>query len=76
MRTKRTAAAARAAALKMLRDPYYRELRGWHFGLGAKEAMETVKNYDALIIAIEHTKPVQRLLCRLAKEAEEEGAAT
>jgi hypothetical protein len=61
-RTKRTMAQirTRAKARKMLNDPYYQELRSWHFGLGAKEAMETVKNFDALILAIETTKPANK----------------
>ena len=66
---------ARALARKMMKDPYYRELRSWHFGLGVKEAVETVRNYDALIIAIEHTKPFQRLKCELAEQAKEGGEA-
>jgi UDP-N-acetyl-D-mannosaminuronate dehydrogenase len=53
-------------ARKMMKDPYYKELRSWHFGLGVKEAVEAVRNFDALVIAIEHTKPFQRLKCELA----------
>lgn len=68
MRRKMTRAQiqTRAKARKMLRDPYYKELRSWHFGLGAQEAMATVKSFDALVVAIEFTKPFQRLQCRLA----------
>ena len=69
MRTKRTRAQvhARAMARKMLKDPYYRELRSWHFGLNAKEAMEAVKAYDALIEDIERIKPFTALEERLAR---------
>lgn len=44
---------ATARARKILRDPYYQELRGWHVGLGAKEALAALKRLDAILIAIE-----------------------
>lgn len=52
-----TNALIRKRAQAMLRDPLYREFRGWHFNLGAKEAMETVRHYDRLLARIEREKP-------------------
>ena len=57
---------ARALDRKMRKDPYYQYLRNteYGFGLGHKDAVETVKNFDALKIAVEHTKADQKLDCK------------
>ena len=77
-KAKRTRAqiAAHARARKMMRDPLYQEYRSWHFGLGVIAAVRAVRKYDALILAIEHTKPRQKLQCELAElaKADEEPA--
>jgi hypothetical protein len=52
---------ARARAKAMLRDPYYKELRGWHFGLGAKQALKAVRELDALFAQIAAAHPQNKL---------------
>jgi len=70
MRAKRTMVKirAQARARKILRDPYYQELRGWHVGLGAKEALAALKRLDAILYAIEHTGRRRKRTCETDKE--------
>jgi hypothetical protein len=57
----------RMMAQQMLRDPYYKLLRNtvYGFGLGAKEAYQTVKEYDALMAGMKATA-AKKKRCKVA----------